>query len=181
MTLDEHPVLHERGSLAAWLEFNVAFVQAEAPQVRAGDDLVPTAAAIKDGKVMAAHLPWRSIGEKSAMVAWFRAWLHGVEADCYALISMAWGISASPAEAAEAQRVIGTHGSTGTKYEAGRQEMITVAVGDRSGSLFCCLNVERDWKGKIRKLHRQPTRSSLDPGIGMYGQMIDLLLDPTVH
>lgn len=170
-------------TLEDWLETNIRYAEETAPTVKSGGDLPPVVAAVKDGQVIGASaLLWRSIAEKNRMVDLFRAYLKSVEADRYALISMAWGIRLpNDANVAEAERVIGTQGSTGTKYEAGRTEVVNVVVGDRTRSLSCTLDVTRDYKGKIRKLTRQPTRSSLDAAIGMHGQMIDLLLDNTVH
>lgn len=170
-------------TLEDWLETNVRYAEQAAPIVAAGHDLAPMMSAVKDGKVIDYGLMlWRSIPQKNQMVDMFRAYLKSVQADRYAIVSMAWGIRLpDDGNFVEAERVIATQGSDGTKYEAGRTELVNVTVGDRSRSLLCVLDVTRDYKGKIRNLTRRQTVSSLDAKLGMRGQMIDLLLDDRGH
>jgi hypothetical protein len=65
---------------------------------------------------------------------------------------------------------------TGGAYKDQRCECYSVIVGDREKTLTALFDVERDYKGKIRRLVRQ-----VESTPGMFGRMVDLLVERTRH
>jgi hypothetical protein len=158
MTLDEY------------LEYNCDYLQSAVKDVPSGKDLAPFFAFVKDDVV--GMVP-ANFTDKANAVALFRAFLKAVGAEQYAIVSAAWYVELNNAEQAAGTELINREG-TGTLYKDRRRECYQVSVGDRERSLLVTFGVERDYKGKIRRLVRKP---SPGPADFAHGRMLDLLIE----
>jgi hypothetical protein len=164
-------------TLQDFLEFNIDWLEDAVRSVKAGGDLAPQLSFFdRDGNLCMALLNLTNDKELEMQLA--RGLLKAQGARMYALISAVWVIRLDGLEPGNAERMnalIDKHGTGHPEVEHLRQEMYFVTVGDRNGSLFACFAVERDYKGKIRHLHRQPNPS---PHAMVSGRMADLLAEP---
>jgi hypothetical protein len=167
-------------TLEEFLDLNCHYVETAALKVASGQDLAPLFSYLReDGGFVFGTITAGFVDNpaKDLTMAWCRARLRAERARMYALISAAWVVQRrDPAEAAEVERVIGAEGS-GTRYRDERRECYLVSVGDHERSLLVTLDVQRDYKQKIRKLVRGPVSQGGDLG----GRMVNLLLDPQVR
>jgi hypothetical protein len=157
-------------SLEDYLEMNVAWLETAVQTVAAGKDLMPMFAfETTDATVVVPP----TIDDKELMVALFRGLAKKAGAKRYAIISAAWYVRLEIHEHAAATAIISREG-TGGVYKDRRRESYHVVVGDREQTLIATFDVERDYKGKIRRLIRFP---ALEPQAFAHGRMIDLLIE----
>lgn len=118
----------------------------------------------------------RQISRGSArLTRLFRAFLRAIGAERYAIVAAAWIVRVSREEIAAATELINRDGTTA--YRDRRRECYQVVAGDRERTLIASFDVERDYKGKIRRLVR-----SAGPGTtAAFGRMVDLLVERTRH
>ena len=169
-------------SLADWLEFNAAYVEAEAPKVEPHGDLSPMLIAHNDdGPVTLICASWDSSEEKVAIFRAFAAYLKHAGANRYATITAAWMVDMSskqytPEEVAEMTKRIDAEGTAA--YPDLRRECYQIAVGDKTKTLMQTLMVKRSEGGRIIGLERMkeiPGDSSVDL---ITGRLVDLLREP---
>jgi hypothetical protein len=156
-------------TLEEYLEANCRYLEAAVKDVPSGQDLAPVFVYEKDGMTVMVR---PALDDKVLAVALFKGMLKSVGAERYAIISAAWYVALSPEESTAATALIDREG-TGTKYKDRRRECYWISVGDREQSLLACFDVERDYKGKIRRLLRRP---SPRPADFIHGRMMDLLM-----
>jgi hypothetical protein len=157
-------------SLTEYLERNVAWLEEAVQTVPAGKDLMSMFVfETTDATVV---IP-PTIDDKELMVAVFRATAREAGAERYAIICAAWYVRLETHEHAAATAIINREG-TGGVYKDRRRESYQVVVGDREQTLIAAFDVERDYKGKIRRLIRFP---ALEPQDFPHGRMIDLLVE----
>jgi hypothetical protein len=162
--------------LENFLDANIGYVQKAVLDVPSGQDLRPFLSYIKeDGDLVFVDVAggFADSDSKDLMMAWCRGRLRTDRAQKYALISAAWVVGRTdPAQAAELQRVVAREG-TGGRYRDERREVYLISVGDQQRTLVAILDVERDYKGKIRRL----TRNDALSGVELRGRMANLLID----
>jgi hypothetical protein len=164
-------------TLEQWMAANCGYLEMAIKDVPAKADLPPTFAALKDDTPVVFGLDLTQF-DKEVAVNLFRAGIRAIDADQYAIIAPAWYVKLSHEEAAAATAVIGREG-TGGVYKDQRHECYQVTVGDRERSLIAVFDVERDWKGKIRRLIPRSGVGAVPEG--SFGRMVDLLVDRTMH
>ena len=162
-------------TLDDWLAANCRYLEEAVQDLPAKGDLPPFFAAMKDGMPIVVGLDFRSL-DKALAVNLFQAVLKRAGADQYAIIAAAWYVRVRHDENVGATfRQLDREG-TGGAYKDQRRECYQVVVGDRERSLGALFDVERDYKGKIRRLIRQSGTPK-----DMFGRMVDLLVPQTRH
>jgi hypothetical protein len=157
-------------TLEEYLEANCRYLETAIEDVSSGEDLPPVFAFEKDDVTV--MVP-PALDDKALAVGLFKTLIKSVGAERYAIISAAWYVALDPQEITVATALIDREG-TGTKYKDRRRECYWISVGDRERSLIACFDVERDYKGKIRRLLRRP---SPKPADFVHGRMTDLLIE----
>jgi hypothetical protein len=161
-------------TLEEYLEDQCVMLQKAVADVPAGRDLPPLFGFVKDEMIGIVPGSFEG-GDKADKIELFRAFLNAIEAEQYAIIAAAWYVALAKDEHAAAFAVIDREGSGGA-YKSRRRECYHVAVGDRDQTLCAMFDVERDWKGKIRRLVRQEGAAG-----ATFGRMVDLLVERTKH
>jgi hypothetical protein len=157
-------------SLHDYLERNVAWLEDAVKTVPAGKDLMP----MYVFETAEATVCVPPIGaDKELMVAVFQGVARAAWAERYAIISAAWYVRLEPHEKDVGEATISREG-TGTIYRDRRRECYEVVVGDKEQTLIATFGVERDYRGKIRRLIRFP---ALEPQFFPHGRMLDLLVE----
>lgn len=164
-------------SLKEWMTSNCNYLERAVQDVPANGDLQPFFAAMKDDTPMIFGVDLLQF-DKAFVVDLFKAFLHTVGADQYAIIAAAWYVKLPRVEAERAVPVLDREG-TGGAYKDQRRECYQITVGDRERSLIALYDVERDWKGKIRRLIRRTGVGGMPEGL--FGRMVNLLVERTVH
>jgi hypothetical protein len=156
-------------TLEDYLERNCAWLEEAVKTVAAGKDLMPIFAfETADATVTVPS----AVDDKDLAVQLFRALAKAAGAERYAIISAAWRVKLAEHEKDTGRAIIDREG-TGGVYKERRQECYFVTVGDREKTLIANYDVERDYKGKIRRLIRVP----LNPQPFAHGRMMDLLIE----
>jgi hypothetical protein len=161
-------------TLEEYLEDQCVMLQKALADVPAGQDLPPLFGFVKDRMIGIVPAYFRG-GDKAVKIELFRAFLNAIGAEQYAIIAAAWYVALAKNEHAAAFAVIDREG-TGGAYKSRRRECYHVVAGDREKTLSAMFHVERDYKGKIRRLVRQEGSPE-----GMFGRMTDLLVNRTKH
>jgi hypothetical protein len=162
-------------TLDDWLAANCRYLDAAVQDLPAKGDLPPFFAAMKDGMPLVVGLDFPRL-DKALAISLFQAVLRRAEADQYAIIVAAWYVKVRRDQNFGATfRQLDREG-TGGAYKDQRRECYHVVVGDCERSLAALYDVERDYKGKIRRLIRQP---GIMPD--HIGRMVDLLVPQTRH
>lgn len=162
-------------TLEDWLDTNCRYLEEAVRELPARGDLKPVFAGLKDGQPLVFGFDLSHFDKRFA-VNLFQAALREMEADHYVIIAAAWYVKLPRGEDDAAVKTIGREG-TGGSYKEQRRECYQITVGDHERSLIAIFDVERDYKGKIRRLVLQ----NKGEASGMIGQMVDLLVERTVH
>jgi hypothetical protein len=164
------------GSLEEFLDGQLRALEVTALNLPARGELATLFIAAKSGNPPAILPVLLGDGaERALQISLFRAQLQAAGAERYAIVSAAWYVQATVAEKAEAEATIDREG-TGGRYKKRRQECFLVSAGDRTRTLLAVLDVERDYKGKIRKLSRRASADSANLTAQLRGRMTDLLV-----
>jgi hypothetical protein len=169
--------LDEADTLEAFLETNLRAVEERALQLKSNGSLTTMLIAVTEGVVAVSPVVLQD-GDGAARdleMSLFRARLQAIGADRYAIVSAAWYVAATDADKEEVEAAVNREG-TGGRYKERRQECLVVTAGDRTRTLLAILDVERDYKGKIRKLTRRASADSANLAGGLRGRLTDLLV-----
>jgi hypothetical protein len=161
-------------TLEEWLTANCGYLELAVRDLPAKADLPPFFAAIKDDMPLIFGIDLMQF-DKTVAVQLFQAGLKAMGAEKYAIIAAAWYVKVNIDDAAVVE-VIDREGIAGA-YKDQRRECYQVTVGDHERSLIAIYDVERDWKGKIRRLTLQKKGAAKS----MIGRMVDLLVERTMH
>ena len=164
--------------LAKFLEVNCRYLNEEVVKVPAGKDLAPLLVGFRDQDDVPIIVPPSPALSKAITMAIFRTALRKLGADRYVVIWPAWYVAVTHEEHKRAFEVLDREGIEHHQgeFKDRRKECYQIMVGDREQTLAAVFDVERDYKGKIRRLIRHKGNAQ-----HLFGRVVNLLVDETMH
>jgi hypothetical protein len=164
--------------LAEFLEANCSYLTEQIAKVPAQKDLEPLLVGFRDEDGLSIVLPPARQLSKSLTMTIFKTLLRQAEADRYVVIWPAWYVAVTREEHRRAYQVLDREGIEEHRgeYKDRRKECYQVTVGDRERTLAAFFDVERDYKGKMRRLVRREGNIEQH-----FGRAVNLLVDETMH